>query len=104
MYLYIVSHYLDGYALISKFEISKSGKVRFEKKYLESDAYKKAVLAQKTVIGEFGTKSMASDPTKGFFSKMVPSIMVSNLVFQVKSNYALFNGTMSKCVRDHGWH
>ena len=39
---------MDGYALVSKFELL-DGKVRFEKKFLESDAYKKALLAQKPV-------------------------------------------------------
>lgn len=70
---FTVQHYLDGYALVSKFDI-KNGKARFEKKYLESDAYKKALIAQKPVVTEFGTKS-SPDPTKGFFAKMVPSIV-----------------------------
>jgi len=70
---FAVNHVLDGYALVSKFDIS-NGKVTFEKKFLESDAYKKALLAQKPVIGEFGTKP-SPDPTKGFFSKMIPSLV-----------------------------
>jgi carotenoid cleavage dioxygenase-like enzyme len=74
---FAVNHILDGYALISKFEIQGNGKVRYEKKFLESDAYKKALLAQKPVIGEFGTKS-SPDPTKGFFSKMIPSLVRGN--------------------------
>lgn len=71
---FAVDHLLDGYALISKFEIG-NGKVVFTKKFLESDAYKKALVAQKPVIGEFGTKPSA-DPTKGFFSKMIPTLVL----------------------------
>ena len=70
---FVLEHLLDGYALLSKFEI-RNGKVKFEKKFLESDAYKKALVAQKPVIQEFGTKS-SPDPTKGFFSKMIPSLV-----------------------------
>ncbi|CAL8111657.1 unnamed protein product [Orchesella dallaii] len=70
---FVVQHFMDGYALVSKFDV-RNGKVRYEKKFLESDAYKKALIAQKPVITEFGTKS-SPDPTKSFFSKMVPSIM-----------------------------
>ncbi len=73
---FAVDHFLDGYGLISKFEIG-DGKVRFEKKFLESDAYKKALIAQKPVIQEFGTKS-SSDPTKGFFSKMIPTLVIKD--------------------------
>lgn len=71
---FAVQHYLDGYALLSKFEIKNGAKVTMEKKYLESDAYKKALIAQKPVITEFGTKP-SPDPTKSFFSKMVPSVV-----------------------------
>lgn len=41
----MVEHLMDGHGIISKFDI-RNGKVRFEKKFLESDAYKKAFLAK----------------------------------------------------------
>lgn len=72
---FAVEHFMDGYALLSKFEVDgRNGTVKFEKKFLESDAYKKALVAQKPVIGEFGTKP-SSDPTKSFFKKLIPSLV-----------------------------
>ncbi len=50
-----MAHMLDGYAIISKFTLDGSN-VTLEKKYLESDAYKRANQAGKNVINEFGTR------------------------------------------------
>jgi carotenoid cleavage dioxygenase-like enzyme len=67
-----VNHFFDGYALISKFNINPDTSpqsITFESKYLDSDAYKKAMAAQKPMANEFGTKSQA-DMGKSYFSKM----------------------------------
>ena len=50
-----MSHLLDGYAILSKYTLN-GNTVTFEKKYLESDAFKRANQGKKTVINEFGTK------------------------------------------------
>lgn len=64
---------LTGYAILSKFEIQ--GKfVTFHKKFLQSDAYRRALAAQKPVITEFGTKAYP-DPNKGLISRLVSSIV-----------------------------
>jgi carotenoid cleavage dioxygenase-like enzyme len=70
---FAVEHFLDGYAIVSKFAI-ENDVVTFEKKFLQSDAYKKAMIAQKPVVAEFAPKS-SPDPTKSFFSKMIPSVI-----------------------------
>lgn len=46
----------------------------FQKKFLQSDAYKRAMVAQKPVITEFGTKAYP-DPNKGLLSRLVHSIV-----------------------------
>ncbi len=57
--------------MLSKFQIDgESQMVTFEKKFLQSDAYKRGMAAQRPVITEFGTPSYP-DPSKGFFSKMI---------------------------------
>jgi len=50
-----MSHFCDGYAIVFKFGLDGK-KVIFEKKFLESDAYKRAQAAKKPVINEFGTR------------------------------------------------
>lgn len=60
-------------ALLQKFEI-KQGDIRFSKKYLESDAYKKGIAAKHPVINEFGTPAQR-DPNKGFFSRIVSNLV-----------------------------
>lgn len=44
------------------------------KKYLQSDAYKKALLSKKPVFTEFGTRAY-SDVTKNIFSRVISSVV-----------------------------
>ena len=70
-----VNHFMDGYAIITKFEIDPE-QVKYTKKFLETDAYKKAMLAQKPVVCEYATQA-SPDPTKSRFSRWMPTSMVS---------------------------
>ncbi|CAL8110503.1 unnamed protein product [Orchesella dallaii] len=70
---FTVNHWLDGYALISKFEIHNKTIV-FEKKYAQTDAYKKAMALQKPAISEFGTRAQA-DAKKGFLSRVISTLL-----------------------------
>jgi len=68
-----LNHWLDGYAILSKFSID-GDMVKFEKKFLQSDAYQKAIKANKPLITEFGTSKHA-DPSKSFFGRLVSAVM-----------------------------
>jgi len=70
---FVMNHWFDGYAVIYKFDIHK-GKVTFTKRFLQSDAYKKAVAVGRPVFTEFGTKAFP-DPCKNLFSRMMSSLM-----------------------------
>lgn len=63
-----VNHWMDGMAILYKYTID-GGQVNFRSKYLRSDAYKKACVAQRPVFTEFGTHSYP-DPCKNIFSRM----------------------------------
>ncbi|XP_035704759.1 beta,beta-carotene 15,15'-dioxygenase isoform X2 [Folsomia candida] len=53
--------------MFTKFDI-RDGKVLYQKKFLQSEAYRKAIAAKKPVFAEFATPSHIS---KGFFSQVV---------------------------------
>lgn len=65
---FTLNHWLDGMAILHKFHID-GGKVTFRSKYLRSDAYKKACVAQRPIYTEFGTHCYP-DPCKNIFSRM----------------------------------
>ncbi|GFG28821.1 hypothetical protein Cfor_02008, partial [Coptotermes formosanus] len=69
----VMNHWFDGYAVIYKFDIHE-GKVTFTKRFLQSDAYKKAVAVGRPVFTEFGTKAFP-DPCKNLFSRMMSSLV-----------------------------
>lgn len=58
-------HWFDGLAMLHKFEI-KDHQVTYSCKYLQSEAYKKAIKKNRITIGEFGT-----DPCRDLFQKFV---------------------------------
>ena len=60
--------------MLTRFKISKD-KVEYDRKFLETDAYTKALAAGKPVVPEFGTKAQKSDPTKSLFSRFIPSLV-----------------------------
>ncbi|XP_071440235.1 beta,beta-carotene 15,15'-dioxygenase-like [Hetaerina americana] len=79
---FVMNHWFDGYAILYKFDI-KNGKVMFSKKFLQSDAYKRAVCVGRPVFTEYGTKSYP-DPCKNIFSRMmsslIPDVTDNNLI------------------------
>ncbi|KDR21650.1 beta,beta-carotene 15,15'-dioxygenase-like [Zootermopsis nevadensis] len=88
---FVMNHWFDGYAVLYKFDIQK-GKVTFTKRFLQSDAYKKAVAVGRPVFTEFGTKSYP-DPCKNIFSRMM-----SSLVPELTDNGAINVFTMEDAV------
>jgi len=73
-------HFIDGYAMLSKFEI-KNGSVSFNKKYVQSDAYKKAAEHKQPFFPEFATKGNIAS-TKNIFSRVANTFVssVANLI------------------------
>ena len=65
---------LDGFAMLSKFEINGAN-VKFQKRYLQSEAYCKAISAQKPLITEFATKAYPNPANKNFFSRIISSLV-----------------------------
>jgi len=74
---YSLRHWLDGYALISKFDIDGPGQsVSFQSKYLRTDTYERALKLDRPAVAEFATPATSSvDNKKGFFSRLIPQIV-----------------------------
>ncbi|XP_067003223.2 beta,beta-carotene 15,15'-dioxygenase [Anabrus simplex] len=70
---FVMNHWFDGYAVVYKFDIS-NGKVKFCKRFLQSDAYKKAMATGRPVFTEYGTKAY-NDPEKNLFSRIVSTLI-----------------------------
>ncbi|CAG7716213.1 unnamed protein product [Allacma fusca] len=70
---FTMNHWFDGYSIMSKFSVT-GDTVKFEKKYLQSDAYKRAVAAKRPVLTEFGTRAY-SDPNKSLLSRIVSACL-----------------------------
>lgn len=77
--------------MLSKFTFD-GDLVKYEKKFLQSDAYQRAMKAKRPVITEFGTSKQA-DPNKSLFGRLVSAIMPIELsdnnqaaVFQLGSD------------------
>ncbi|KAG8231383.1 hypothetical protein J437_LFUL008931 [Ladona fulva] len=69
---FVMNHWFDGYAVLYKFDI-QDGEVKFTKKFLQSEAYKKAICVGRPVYTEFATRSYP-DPCKNIFSRMMSSL------------------------------
>ncbi|CAG0881727.1 unnamed protein product [Darwinula stevensoni] len=74
---FCLNHWFDGYAVLYKFDI-RDGRVMFSKRYLESDAYKKAETNGKPIYTEFGTRGYP-DTSKNIFFRMVTNFNPSHL-------------------------
>lgn len=85
-YIWNIFIFVIGYAILSKFEI-EGNTVTFHKRYLQSDAFKRAIAAQKPVITEFGTKAYP-DPNKGLLSRLVHSIV--SITFRFLTEFVFF--------------
>uniref|UniRef100_A0A146MFP7 Beta,beta-carotene 9',10'-oxygenase n=1 Tax=Lygus hesperus TaxID=30085 RepID=A0A146MFP7_LYGHE len=72
---FTVNHWCDGFGVVCKFSIlGDKAQVTFTKRHINSDAYNKAKTVGKPVYTEFGTKAY-SDPSKGFFSKIMNNVL-----------------------------
>ncbi|XP_055954944.1 beta,beta-carotene 15,15'-dioxygenase-like [Patella vulgata] len=62
-------HWFDGMAIIQRFDI-KNGKVNYQRKFLESEAYKANITANRIVFAEFGTRAYP-DPNKNIIVNLL---------------------------------
>ncbi|OXA57768.1 Retinoid isomerohydrolase [Folsomia candida] len=62
--------------MICKFEVrgGKSGSVFFTSKFLQTECFKKAEIAQKSIVPEYCTRSAGSDSSKSVLGKVVSSV------------------------------
>ena len=87
---YTMNHYFDGYALLSKYKIhgGPSPSASYESKFLDTDAYKKATEAGKSMCNEFGSKS-EQDMGRTYFQKMCR--IASLIMVRIKSSMKVSN-------------
>ncbi|CAG7716986.1 unnamed protein product [Allacma fusca] len=90
-----IKHYLDGYAMLSKFEI-QDGIVNFTKRYVQSDAYKKAIAAKKPVYAEFSTKGCPGEG-RTFFNRVASAFGSGCLTDNASLNLYEVGGEMFAC-------
>ncbi|XP_046737498.1 LOW QUALITY PROTEIN: carotenoid isomerooxygenase [Diprion similis] len=65
---YRFDHLFDSSALLHRFEI-KDGKVTYQRRFVQTDAYKKNHEAQRIVLTEFGTR-VVPDPCRTIFQRV----------------------------------
>ncbi|XP_046590083.1 carotenoid isomerooxygenase isoform X2 [Neodiprion lecontei] len=65
---YRFDHLFDSSALLHRFEI-KDGKVTYQRRFVQTDAYKRNHAAQRIVLTEFGT-SVVPDPCRTIFQRV----------------------------------
>ncbi|XP_043231386.1 beta,beta-carotene 9',10'-oxygenase-like [Amphibalanus amphitrite] len=87
-----VNHWFDGLAMVCKFALS-DGQVTLQKRFVQSDAYKKATKYNKTIYTEFGTRAH-TDPSRGFFSRLVSSILPTDMTDNNFNNVIHVNGQL----------
>lgn len=78
---FTLNHWLDGYAIISKFHVSGQS-VKFEKKFLQSESFKRAKKANKPCICEYGTRAY-SDPTRSWMSRLYNTLVSTFYIFTI---------------------
>ena len=87
-----VNHWFDGLAMVCRFAVSGGG-ATLQKRFVESDAYKKAIKYKKTIFTEFGTRGHP-DPSRGFFSRLVASILPTDMTDNNFNNVVRINGQL----------
>lgn len=83
---FTVNHWFDGYAIISKFHVSGQS-VKFEKRFLQSEAYKRATKCNRPCVCEYGTRAY-SDPNRSWMSRLYNTIIPE---FTDNANISVFN-------------
>uniref|UniRef100_A0A0N4Z7P6 Sm domain-containing protein n=1 Tax=Parastrongyloides trichosuri TaxID=131310 RepID=A0A0N4Z7P6_PARTI len=88
------NHWFDGLAYIQKYAI-ENGKMKFQAKYLKSDAYNENMRANRIIVSEFGTTGVA-DPCKSIFQRFFnffftsPKLTDNGLVSFIKNGDKVF--------------
>lgn len=90
---FTLNHWLDGYAVISKFHVTGQS-VKFEKKFLQSESFKRAKKANKPCICEYGTRAY-SDPTRSWMSRLYNTLVSTYFIFTIYTIH-IFLGKMAK--------
>ncbi|XP_015179593.1 PREDICTED: carotenoid isomerooxygenase [Polistes dominula] len=65
---YTFNHLFDSSALLHRFEIS-NGNVTYQRRFVQTEIYKKNKAAQRIVVSEFGTKAV-QDPCQSIFKRV----------------------------------
>ncbi|KAI4490947.1 hypothetical protein M0802_010621 [Mischocyttarus mexicanus] len=65
---YTFNHLFDSSALLHRFEIS-DGNVTYQRRFVQTEIYKKNKAAQRIVVSEFGTKAVP-DPCQSIFKRV----------------------------------
>ncbi|XP_032669316.1 carotenoid isomerooxygenase-like [Odontomachus brunneus] len=65
---YSYQHVFDSAALVHRFRI-ENGQVTYQRRFVQTDTYKKNRVAQRIVVTEFGTKAMP-DPCQSIFHRV----------------------------------
>ncbi|XP_037081171.1 beta,beta-carotene 9',10'-oxygenase-like [Pollicipes pollicipes] len=89
---FTVRHWFDGLAMVCRFAVG-AGHVTIQKRFVQSDAYKKAVKHNKLIYTEFGTRGHP-DPSKNFISRMVSSILPTDMTDNNFNNMYSVNGQL----------
>lgn len=100
---FTVNHYFDGYAIIYQFKINNDKTITFRAKYIQSDAYKRAMAVGKPTFTEFGTKAYR-DPDRNVVSRIIAKVMPSDMTDNVIGNLItirrrLYASTESSFIR-----
>lgn len=93
---FTVNHWFDGMAMLHNFVIG-NGKVVYRSKYLQSDAYQKAMQYQRPIYNEFGTRGFP-DICKNVFSRLmshfvIPDLTDNDMVNVYRAQDSIFSAT-----------
>ncbi|ODM91951.1 Beta,beta-carotene 9',10'-oxygenase [Orchesella cincta] len=72
-----MTNFIDGYAILTKFDI-RNGLVQYNKKFIQSDAYKKAIQTKQPVYPEFATKGNL-ESSKSLLSRVMSAFSSSGI-------------------------
>lgn len=94
-------HIFDGLALIHRFHI-ENGSIRYQNRFLRSDAYNRDMRANRIVVSEFGTRALP-DPCKAiwhrFMSHFTPEMTDNDSVNIYPVADQLYAATETKFIR-----
>uniref|UniRef100_T1IVV6 Uncharacterized protein n=1 Tax=Strigamia maritima TaxID=126957 RepID=T1IVV6_STRMM len=76
-----------------KFDLPSGFTITFRARYVESEAYKRAMAVGKPVFTEFGTKSY-EDSSKNIMSRAIHKIMPSDMTDNAQGNLFVMNGRL----------